>query len=1388
MKKFFLTVLFLFFLIVGGLAFFIVRSFNTDTFQKQIVHNISQMTGREFNVMGATYVTWFPTPQIVMNDVTLANVKGSQRAVMLRANRIGVELEWASLLKEPLVIKKIDVENPTLFLERTDATHVNWDFPFLFESGASINDFGVASSRTQTRVDALSVRGGTIEYTNNLNQVKWLINNVNGNLAVETLQGPYAFNGTFRTQEKTVSAELKVTQMRTDAPVPFTLNLVGEDNNFSLELSGNITPGIKQSMKMEADGSFSVKRPNDFLNIFGLKPLSSQLNVPSLGNLRYESTNGTDMFKSFTVRFGNAEDAVTMTGSLERVKQKKLNYNATINFNRFEYEQWKNFLSELNWKNLTDDKSADFKLKLHSEQVIYGKQKAQNVDVELVKNGHKFQIQGGSAKLAGDTLVKFDGGSVIQNDETGLVLMVAGNSGKFKDLIAQITESQKLPDTLSQSVSFKGNTTIYTDRFDVEVQELSVNKTKLTGTMAYQKTENLPQIQMKMAVENINIDDYTGYKKAKEKTDVFDLVNLTKQYVDSLEFLKKFTGSFDIDGQNVVFRGVPIGKVLLAGTVEDNILKITKLNTKDLANATLTGNAVFSGIKTDAVVVSELKADFKTPQMKLFMDKVGLMSNEKSIQDLKDFATEVVLSENGKDWTVVMNNETGDLGLTFNGQIETGAEETVYKNMQVSLSYPDFRRFSKEVFDIRGVNTALDGEFLVKMTLNGTKKDIRFSDGQIKIGPNQMTVDGSYKPGKPAKLAMNIEAPSFNVSKYIWNDLKNIKWRGMNAQKPFVFKVFDNLDHQIKISTAQLLYNNYELKNAILEWTVSGAGKNLTLKELSGTYGASNAPFKASGSLSWENTPTLILDYSGSNSEVPANLLSLKSMSFGEGKVNYKAHLEGVGSSPAEMLSHLKGNGQLTFENNVFIGTGIDKVLPLIKRTIDNRVPKNIFDKEMNRVLNSGKTAINKIDGAFTIENGLFKAMNTVLTGDGFTSNPMQIQWDIVKNTYDIFMPLTLTAYADLPPFALTIKGPENALAYQTNFVDLSASVADIIKADNTRVAKAEQDEKEQEMKIARSEREEKIRQAILDAREAVEQAGGKVKTGDNQKALYLLQNAQDALEFVNNLSIKETLTDAEYIQLTEQSRLAIMKAEEAVAEATNDKFFEDRKKLHAFTQSAKQMQSEIVRIGNTYPDIEIVQKLTPITAQYVELLNKLASEAHSNETDEEHRIQMNTARTAYMKVVKGYQYVLRFDAESNVTPITPLSLSVPQNTVPEVFEKKSDSDEDADETTEMAEATTSETKETLDLSQNSDISDSSDETEQDTEWQMLQRQADDPGRRIRRNITRASSNGLNEADHEEAVLETEENANGLYEAEYLTPKELPSTGSTLRGTITRAE
>lgn len=1367
MKKFFLTLLFIIFILIGLLGFIAIRSFNSDTFQKQIVQSITEMTGREFNVMGATYVSWFPIPKIVMNDVTLANTKEAHRNVMLRANRIGIEIEWASLIGNVSAIKKIEIENPTLFLERTDATHVNWNFPFLYSSNENLDPYGFEDTKSHMRVETLVIQNGTVEYMNNVNQGKLIISNINGNLSAQSLIGPFTFTGTFKAQDKTATAVLKIQQLVNDTQVPFSLDVTGEDDNFSLNFNGTVVPSQKQSLQIIAEGNFGIKRPNDFLNIFGFKSFSNELNVPSYGNLTYESANGDDLFKSFTIRFGESDDAVTVTGSLNREKSTKLSYNATLAINRFDYAQWKDFLSELNWHYLTNPKEADVVLKINAQNFLYKDIKAKNLHLDIAKKGTRFLINGGKVSLAGNTELNFDGGSVNQNEQTGLTVMMTAQSENLDDLLKQIS-LDNLSVKLPQTASVKGSVTIFPNTREFDFQELIIGKTKARGTIFYQKTETLPNIKTNLHIQNIDFDSLFNYKR-EGNTNILHLIEYAKEYVNGLDVIKKTNGTFDIDMSNVVFRKIPVGQLQLVGEISDNVLKINKLNAIDLANAKLDASAIISGIKSEKLLVDSLKLSFTTPQMELFMNKTNLIFPEK-VTKLTDFKTDLTLNENEQVWSILSNTNAEDLSFNLNGQIDTRTEPIQYKDLYVSVSYPDFKRFSKNIIDLNGLNTSLNGEFLLKLMINGSVDKFSFSKGEVKIGSNNLLIDGSYVPGEIAELVMNIETPSFNVDNFIWNDLKGITWHGPKSKKPFSFKVYDNINHQIKIKTAQLLYQDFELKNAIMAWTVDGLNKTATLKELTGNVNSTKSEFKASGTLSWQNTPKITLDITGKNWDVPSNLLSMRNMAFGEGNMSLQAHVTGEGVSPQTMLQNLNGNGHLTFDNSVWVGTDIDRVTPLIEQALSRRIPKNVFDKEMNRLLNSGKTQINEIDGNFSIDNGVLKALNSELIGQTFTSNPMSIQWNMSEDSYQLNVPLTLTKYTDLPPFALSVSGPANALKYQPNFVDLSSSVSDIVLESNARIEKMEQQAQEEAEMIAHTERQEKIRQAIIEARKAVERATNKVQMGDNEKALYLLENAQDALEFINGLSVKEHLTDAEFIQLTEQSRLAIMKAEEAVAEAINDRFFEDRKKLHAFSKSGQQMQREIERIQNTYPDIEIVQKLSPATKKYAQLLKKLADEAHPNETDEEHQIQMKTARSAYMKVVKGYQYVLRFDTNPKTTIIQPLSLDVPQEDNVSSTKTPEQNNVSVSENVPQLPATVvSQQAQTED----SEISSVASDNTPVEPWTYSSQGKAEQRHNIRMKIIRSGENYSNTEQQNESA--------DIY------PSDLPQTGSILRGSIKRA-
>ena len=116
MKKFFFSVLILLLLVASGIVWLVMRSFNAEAYQQQVISAVSELTGRQFQVLGATSFTWRPVPTFTMENVQLSNQEGSEEPLMFHADRIRIEIELTSLLSSPLVVRRVEVEKPTLLL------------------------------------------------------------------------------------------------------------------------------------------------------------------------------------------------------------------------------------------------------------------------------------------------------------------------------------------------------------------------------------------------------------------------------------------------------------------------------------------------------------------------------------------------------------------------------------------------------------------------------------------------------------------------------------------------------------------------------------------------------------------------------------------------------------------------------------------------------------------------------------------------------------------------------------------------------------------------------------------------------------------------------------------------------------------------------------------------------------------------------------------------------------------------------------------------------------------------------------------------------------------------------------------------------------------------
>ena len=124
-----------------------------------------------------------------------------------------------------------------------------------------------------------------------------------------------------------------------------------------------------------------------------------------------------------------------------------------------------------------------------------------------------------------------------------------------------------------------------------------------------------------------------------------------------------------------------------------------------------------------------------------------------------------------------------------------------------------------------------------------------------------------------------------------------------------------------------------------------------------------------------------------------------------------------------------------------------------------------------------------------------------------------------------------------------------------------------------------------------------------------------------------------------------------------EQSRLAILKAQEAVDEAVRDLYFEDRKQVQAFLAQAKEMQAQIVSLNKQKPEIEIVAKLLNPVRQYTDILTSINQQFTTQITEKEHAEFMEMAQDSFAKIVRAYEYTYRF-ADEETKYIEPLSVN----------------------------------------------------------------------------------------------------------------------------------
>ena len=122
--------LFLFFMLVlggiliAGLVF--LHYTNLDSYRKHIENIATRAIGRQIEINGHIELNLYPHPEVIINDVFLANAKWGTEPTMVSVGHGDFAINFWSLFSDTILLRRVRLNDVSVLLERNDQRVGNW--------------------------------------------------------------------------------------------------------------------------------------------------------------------------------------------------------------------------------------------------------------------------------------------------------------------------------------------------------------------------------------------------------------------------------------------------------------------------------------------------------------------------------------------------------------------------------------------------------------------------------------------------------------------------------------------------------------------------------------------------------------------------------------------------------------------------------------------------------------------------------------------------------------------------------------------------------------------------------------------------------------------------------------------------------------------------------------------------------------------------------------------------------------------------------------------------------------------------------------------------------------------------------------------------------------
>lgn len=1223
MKKIILSILGVVFCSVALIVFMIIRSFNVDNYREQVITSLAHLTGKrveDIKINGDSSLTWKPTPTFVMNQLTVANQAEGSEATMVQIDQVQVEMEWTSFFKSPLVIQRIILKNPQVLVERKYSYQTNFSFPVLFQLNRQNNSDGLVKDLdlSSIRIDELQIENGTLRFKNLLTQNEFSFTQINGVGRADSLDGPYAFDGTATYHQQMFLIDVKTGQMQISSPLRINIKLTEKGTKSWIDLSADLNQDSKDKWFV-GGGSFLLENPRAILPIVGLNDWYQEGTLS--GSYKVNVSSKRIDFQDVVLSQRKGEEVLfsCVFDLVNDYNEKKTSlYIKDLSMKEWQRKLWQNI-----WKSfpLTKVKN-ELDIQVQAANMI-----PSVGDTKLTLSAQSNQgLMNGEMVMTypNDTSFSFKGQYHIgKNHLTGQASFGSANVQGLMTALSGLN-SQYLPKENLKNVHLEGQLDLSDKAYQYTIAKGTIDETTLSGKVAYFPQNQQWQTDLKL--QGLDLDKYgldTEGWGAKLSDFIFGRSGQKPPFIQ---------GQYQvgITAEKVRWLGSDYANIQLYGALGPDTWDISSLVLRQSEENHLTFKGKISHYARPEVAFVGAEIGGTLSDYNL-VQKWGFTLPEWLTKNHDRLGGTVQYNGTLSSGTLTTQLKADNAELIFDGQIQNLFTQPEIVQSEVHFKYPNLSHLArlldgeKTRFEKRPVFIEFQG------TVATSKGAIQWQDGILYLGDDRLNTQGSLTLS-PFQMKADIKATRLNADIFIPEILSEI----YSEENGFQLKSGKDFSLNLTVLADAFQYQDFQAQN--LKSQFSMENQSFNLKEFSVNFSQNphsllsltmqgqgeNGSLSVAGKVQVKEMP------------VPAQLFPMGNYRLGEGVFSSEFDFSAAGNTYENLRHSLSFQGPFSWNKAVLEGVDVVAWQEAVESALKMAQITAGFNSRLEFAFKNGQTELPPLSGVIQSKDGTIQLAQVQGKNQLFSLDGMTLDWVDIGDTVHLVFPFVLKSLQKPLPIVLDITGKSSVL----KMYDFIQSFQDNVKIEAQRVSEIQRQQQKKEAEERRLHIQQNASQIFSQTDALVQALQKKMLLNPNPKANERMSQINKKAQEVRQLAAKATLSEAENTALLEKSKLLYAEVQDFENWLGVEDLIGQKESAIDLSRQSEKLLNQMEKIYQQNPRSVVMANLIVNARQVRQEIQNSANKLEKTKTESDVLNLISSIKEDFLKLQKAADYM----------------------------------------------------------------------------------------------------------------------------------------------------